>query len=227
MAAQVQAATGGATYGGAGYGVTARGTGWTRAAALTGVVFAVLLIASFLLTANSPSTSSSAAKVGHYYVTHQHRIGASALLTMLAVAVGLGFYLYLRTYYRRVIGVDWLASLFFVGAVVFALSGVLGAGLQFAAADHPKSLTPQTLQLLNTLEENVGWAALCTGLILLYVALGIVILRLGMPRWLAWLSWLMALLAASFFLSFIPFLVAPLWAIVVSIRMAMRNPAVT
>jgi hypothetical protein len=74
--------------------------------------------------------------------------------------------------------------------------------------------------------QNLSWAALSSGLCLLYIALGIIMVRTRiLPSWLAWVSWLMAALAASFFLSFIAFVAVPIWAIVVSIRLGMRNPS--
>jgi hypothetical protein len=37
----------------------------------------------------------------------------------------------------------------------------------------------------------------------------------------------MALLSLTFFASFVPFLVVPIWVLVVSIRMARSNPSIT
>jgi hypothetical protein len=198
-----------------------------RAAALTGVVFALCLIGQFILTINTPSTKSSAAKITSYYLSHKSRIGTAGLLTMLAVAFGLGFFLYLRTHLRRRCGVDWLPSLFFTGGVIFAISGAIGGGLNFALADSPEKVSPSGLQTLNMLSQNLSWVALSAGLALMYAAIAIAIVRTGMaPRWVAWVAGLMAVLGVTFFLSFIPFLLTPIWVLVVSIRMATRNPVV-
>jgi hypothetical protein len=198
-----------------------------RVAALTGVAFAACLIIQFILSVNTPSANSTAAKITSYYLAHKHRIGASGLLTTLAVIFGLGFFLYLRTHLRRLSGVDWLASLVFLGAVIFGVSGAIAGGVQFALSDSTNTLSPDTLQTLNSLMQNLNWSGLSVGLALLYAGLAIAIARLGIaPRWLAWVSWLLAVLAATFFLSFVSFLVTPVWVIVVSIRMAMQNPVV-
>lgn len=205
---------------------TAGGTGWTRAAALTGALFVALVVPGVLLTMGSPSSNASATKVSHYYLTHQHQVGGAGLLVIASVVAGLGFFTYLRIYFRRITGLDWLPSLFLTGAIVFGVSGAIGAGVNLTLSDSPKSFSPDALQALNTLSQNLSWAALCAGLALMYIAMGVVIVRTRiLPTWLAWGSWLMALLAVTFFLSFVPFIGVAVWVLVVSVRMAARNPS--
>jgi len=203
------------------------GTPWTRAAALTGVLFVVLVVPGVLLSMGSPSDKATAPTIAHYYVTHKGRVGGAGLLVMLSVIVGVGFFVYLRSYFRRITGRDWLSTLFFTGAVLFAISGAVGAGINLALSDKPNTLPAQSLQLLNNLGQNLNWPLTCGGLGLVYIALGIIVVRTRiLPAWVGWLSWLMALLSATFFLAFIPFIAVPLWVLPVSIRLAMSNPGV-
>lgn len=202
-----------------------QGNRTTRLAALSGVVFVALLVVGFLLTSGAPATSASAAKIQHFYLTHSH-YGLGAFLIVLSVAFGLFFFGHLRAYFRAFPGVEWLSSIFFAGAIVFGVAGAVSAGLAFALADHPKALSAQSLQLLNTLESNLSWPFLSIGLTVLYAAAALIIYRSrALPVWLAWASGLLGLLAASEFLAFISFIGTAAWVLYVSVTMASRNPS--
>ena len=205
-----------------------QGTRATRLAALAGVVFVALLALAYSLTSGAPSTSASAAKIQHYYLTHHNHQGSGAFLIALSVVFGLFFFGYMRAYFRAFPGLEWLASIYFAGAVVFALCGAASAGLGFAVSDHPKALSAQSLQLLNTLASDLTWPFLSIGLAVMYLAAGFIIYRSrALPVWLAWASLLFGVLAATEFLAFIPFLGTTLWVLYVSIIMATRNPSLS
>jgi len=196
-----------------------------RISALSGVLFIVLVVAGVFSSGNTPGTNASAATVRHFYLTHKSQTNISALLTLLAVIAGLFFYGYLRAHFRRDAGNDWLASVFFGGAVVFGISGAIGAGVNTTLTDSTKSLSASSIQLLNTLSQDLNWPATCVGLAVLYLAAGCMIYRSGMfPRWLAWVSWVFAVLAASVVLSFVPFIGTAPWVVVVSVMLARRAP---
>jgi hypothetical protein len=199
---------------------------WTRIAALTGVVFVVFLVPSVLMTSGAPNSSASAAKVQHYILANKSHYSLGAVLSVLAVVFGLSFYAYLRAYFRSLPGVEWLASLFFGGAIVFAVGGAIAGGLDATIGDHPSALSGASLQLLNTLSSDFNAAAIGIGLGVLYLSAGFIIYRSrALPVWLAWVSWLLGLLGASFVLSFAALIVTPLWVLYVGILLASRNPA--
>jgi hypothetical protein len=202
------------------------GTRSTRLAALSGVAFIVFLVPAVLLTGNSPSTDASAARVQTYYLAHKGRYGTAALLTVLAILFGMFFYGYLRAYFRKHAGMEWLSSLFFGGAVIFAVSGGVGAGIDSLVADHPAALSASSLQLVNALEGNLNYPLTCAGLTVLYFAAGFVIYSSrALPTWLAWVSWILGLVSASFFLGFIGLIAMAPWALIISIMLASRNPS--
>ena len=204
------------------------GTRWTRIAALTGVAFVVCLVPAVLLTSGSPSSSATAAKVQTYILAHKSHYSLAGLLSVLAVVFGLFFYGYLRAYFRGLPCMEWLASLFFGGAIVFAVAGAFNGGLDLTIGDHPSALNAGSLQLLNTLSMDLAAAALAIGLGVLYICAGFIIYKSrALPVWLAWVSWLLGLVAATFFLSFASLIVTPLWVLFVSILLASRNPALT
>jgi len=202
------------------------GTRATRLAALTGVLFVAFLVPAVLLTSGSPDSNASAAKVQAYFLAHKNRFGASAWLSIMAVIFGTFFFGYLRAYFRKHAGMEWLSAIYFAGAIMFAATGIIGAGVDALVADHPSSLTASSLQLVNQMEMNLNYPALCASLAVLYIAAGFIIhSSRALPMWLAWVSWLFGLLGASFFLGFFALVGMAIWAVVISIIMATRNPS--
>jgi hypothetical protein len=199
---------------------------WSRIAALTGVIFAVVLVPAVLVTSGAPDSNASAAKVRAYVLTHKNHYSLGALLSILAVVFGLFFYSYLRAFFRRLPGNEWLASLFFGGAIVFGVGGALAGGVDASLGDSPASLSAGSLQLLNTLSEDLNVATLATGLAILYLSAGFIVYRSrALPVWLAWVSWVLGVAAASFLFTFFALVATVLWVLYVSILLASRNPA--
>jgi hypothetical protein len=204
------------------------GTRGTRIAALTGVIFVVLLVPAVLVTGGSPNSNASAVKVQVYVLAHKNHYSVGALLSVLAIVFGLFFYAYLRAFFRSQPGLEWLSALFFGGAVVFGVGGALAGGIDATLGDSPGSLSAGSLQLLNTLSMDLNVAAIAVGLGVLYLSAGFIIYKSrALPVWLAWVSWLLGLLAASFVLTFIALVVTVLWVLYVSILLATRNPSLT
>jgi hypothetical protein len=204
------------------------GTRGTRIAALTGVIFIVFLVPAVLVTSGSPNSKASAAKVQNYVLAHKSHYSVGALLSVLAVVFGLFFFGYLRAFFRRLPGLEWVSALFFGGAIVFAVGGALAAGLDAAAGDHPASLSADSLQLLNTLSTDLNSGAVAVGLGVLYLSAGFIIYKSrALPVWLAWVSWLLGLLAATFILAFVALVATVLWVLYVSILLARRNPSLS
>ena len=202
------------------------GTNGTRWAALSGILFAALLIPGVLMTSGSPGTSASAAKIQSWYLAHKSLMGTSTLVTLLSVIVGLFFLSHVRSCFRRYEGTGRMTSLFWAGVIIFAMSGAVGAGINSTFADNPGALSPGSLQLLNALASNLNYPATCIGLAVMFLGAGLVIRKSRvLPQWLAWVSWVLAVVAASFFLGWIALLGAGLWVIVVAIMLAVRNPA--
>src|SRR5258708_19472437 len=73
---------------------------WSRFAPLNGVLFVVLLVASFSVGGSSPGTDDSGSKVISFYREHQNAQRASALLGALAVVFFLFFAGALREHLR-------------------------------------------------------------------------------------------------------------------------------
>jgi hypothetical protein len=202
------------------------GTRWARWAASAGLLFVVFLVVSFLML-HTPSSGDSAAKIGHYYTKHKTVVDVSGLLTYLAVFTGVWFFVWLWSYYRSFPGQQVTAAVALVGAVLFAISGTLTAGIDFAFADHTKKLNDGALVALNQLQADLTYPMTIVGLSLLFTASGIVIYRArAFPRWLAWVSWVLALVALVPVVAFFAFLATPIWVLIISVLL-FRMPAGT
>lgn len=208
---------------GAGAAESTRGARWV---ALSGVLFSVLLAFAVLMTSGMPDTKD-AAKVQAWDVKHTGLVGGSALVTMAAVIVGLYFLTWLYSHFSRQ-RAGWMGTLFLVGVVLFAGSGVLGAGVAASVSSDAKHLSVGSLQLLASLNQNLNYPMTLAGMAVMYLAAGFLIRRtLLLPGWLAWASWVLAVLSVSFFLGFVALIGTALWMIVVAGTLIARPPAET
>jgi hypothetical protein len=197
---------------------------WARWAAGAGFLFVVFFVVSFFLT-NTPSAGASAAKIGSYYLAHKKQVNISGLLVYLAVFVGAWFYTWLWRYFRSFPGQEVPAVVSLVGAVIFAVSGALSAGINFSFTDHTKQITPGALVALNQLENDLTYPMTIVGLAVFFAAAGAVIYRArAFPRWLAWVSWVVALVALVPPVALFALLATPIWVLIVSFLL-WRMPA--
>jgi Domain of unknown function (DUF4386) len=184
---------------------------------ITGVVFVVLLVASFFVNSSTPSSSDSGAKVIAYYLKQSNKRSAniSALIIDISVVVGLFFFGYLRARLRDTDIGARLAPVAFAGAVIFAISGLGAAGTTFSLTDTPKHLAPDAAQALNLLNQDLFFPTLTIGIAVLALATGIIIVKSKMlPRWLGWLSIVIGVVGMAGPFGFFAFLAAPIWFLI-------------
>ena len=161
----------------------------SRHAPLTGIAFFALLAVGFVLTWNTPSSNTSAAKVLSFYTSHQHQQKAGNYLIGLSLFFGLFFLGNLSGFLRRDPAVARLAAIAFGGAVLFAAAGGVSAGVGFALADVPHHLNAGAAQALNLLSNDLGTLMLIGGLGVVLMATGLAIVRSGLlPRALGWFA---------------------------------------
>ena len=143
-----------------------------KLAPLTGVLFFLVLLASVLIGSNSLSASSSAAKVLAHFKSHHNGAEISGILTVISVFIGVIFYGQLRDYLRlhdRSRG--WTATAF-GGVILFAASGALSAGVNFALTDSPSHLSPTAAQVLFLVNQDVSNGLSLAGIALLLFCFG-------------------------------------------------------
>ncbi|HLX18943.1 MAG TPA: hypothetical protein VKR23_02220 [Gaiellaceae bacterium] len=194
-----------------------------KLAPLTGVLFFLVLLVSVLGGGNSLTAKSSPAKVLAYYTKHKTNTEFIGILTVLSVFIGVIFYGQLRDYLRRHDGSRGLTATAFGGVLLFAASGGVSAGVDFALSDSPKHLTPAAAQVFNLMEMDVSGGLSLAGIALLLFCFGWAILNTGLlPKWLGWVAFPLTLVALVPPLGFIAFIGVGLWTLIVSIAMWRR-----
>ena len=198
--------------------------GSSRWGALAGVVFGVALAVVSFMTAGEPD-GSNAAKVQAWEVKHTTLMNVSVVVIMLTVIVGMYF---LTWVHSQLVGREagWPGAAFLLGAVIWAVSGLISAGLHAVIGGDAKHLSTGALQLVASLDSNLTYPMACTGVAVMFLGAGFLTRRSGLlPGWLAWVSWVFVVFGASFVLGFVAILGAALWVIVVGIILSTRNPA--
>jgi hypothetical protein len=169
---------------------------WSRIAPLFGVLFVAFVLASVLVGGNTPATNASPVSILHYYRTHKHQVGISALLIPPAVVFGLIWFSYLRNWLqRRDVDPRW-GILTFAGGVLFAVSGGIAGGVLIAlndALDHLTLSSAQTLNYLQSEDMTSILGSMAFGL--MAIAAGVAILKSAvLPTWLGWVSLVLGIL---------------------------------
>jgi hypothetical protein len=156
-----------------------------------GLVFFALVAVAVFVTPSTPSTNATAAKVVAHYHKNQGLYYFSAYVIMVAIIVGLAYFWYLREYLVRIPENRRLLTVAFAGAILFAVSGAVGAGLNFALADgsHRANLPASTMQTLNLMSNDFQLPIAAAGAATFLIVTGTLVLRNGgLPRWLGWVA---------------------------------------
>lgn len=165
-----------------------------------GLLFFVLIAASVFITPNAPSSNATVAKVVTSYHDHQGAYYVGAYLIVLAVIVGLTYFWYLREYLGQVPASRRLLTVAFAGAIVFAVSGTVSAGLNFTLAEgsHASNVTGTTMQTLNLLKSGFDVPITAAGSALFLIVTGLIVIRNGgLPRWLGWVAVVFGVISAT------------------------------
>jgi len=195
-----------------------------RLAPLTGVVFAVLLAVTFILTWNTPGIHDSGLKVISYYKAHNGRL----LLGNFLGAVSVGFFLFfvasLRSYLRQFPGAEGPSALALAGATLLGVGGTIFSSLSFALGDARNSISPAAAEAINVLNIDFFWP-FTIGVAVFGIGIGLTIVNSGaLPKWLGWVAFVLGVVAFTpvGFFSFIVFLP---WSAAVGIMIYMRRDA--
>jgi hypothetical protein len=192
-------------------------------APLTGVLFVVLTVVSFLVGGEPPDPDDRVGEIVEYWVDNDAANMVGAVIESLAAVSLLFFAASLRRVLRRdeeVAGVLSVAAL--AGGIVAAAGIGVDASIRFAAADLADEIDPGTIQTLNAMWSNFFFP-MVIGLATLILATGLSALRTRViPVWLAWIGFV---LVVVFFTpaGFIAFLASSLWILIVSILLWRRE----
>ena len=203
---------------------------WERRAALGGLGFVVLAIAGNALMGSTPALHGEAAVVAEFYEGEPTRISIGMSLSLISLFF-LAFFLgVLRRVLAAAEGPDgWLTPVAWGGGMAalallaagFALNAV---GALRARADEPVS--PEAAAVFYDGSMALTGLAATLAMAVLLAATAAVSLRAGaLPRWFGVLSAVLALLGVVTPVSFLLFLLFPLWVLVASVLLARRHPA--
>lgn len=186
-------------------------------APLTGVVFVLLFVASFIVVGDAPDANDPVQEVVSFYTENDAETTIGALL----FGVGAVFFLFFVGSLRSVLrtaegGTGWLSNVAFAGGIVAAAGMLIFAGLGFTLGDVAEDLDPGAVQAINALSFDLFFP-LAGGIVVLLFASGLVSVRTEvLPRWLGWAGLVIAV--ASFTpAGFFAFLASIAWVLVVSI----------
>lgn len=200
-----------------------RRTGAAALAPLTGALFVVLTVVSFILGGEPPDADDRVRKVVEYWVDHDAANMIGAVMEGLAAVSLLFFAATLRRALRREEDDAGILSVVAMGGGIVAAAGIgVDAAIRFAAADLAGDVDPVVIQTLNAMWSDFFFP-MAIGFATLILAVGLSALRTRViPVWLAWIG---LILVVAFFTpaGFVAFLASGLWFLVVSILLWRRE----
>lgn len=189
---------------------------------LTGALFVVLIVVSFLVGGETPDADASAREVVKYWTDHDSENMIGSLVEALAAVSLLFFAATLRKTTNRWVSDSVLPLVAFAGGIVAAAGIGVDASIRFAAADVAGDVDPAVLQSFSALWSNF-FLPMVIGVAALVLATSLAGWRSGaLPKWLAVIG---VLIFIVFFTpaGFIAFLVSGLWIIVLSVMLWRRG----
>ena len=199
---------------------------WERWASLTGAVFAILLVVSFVVSGETPGADDSVQDVVSFYSENESQVTISAILSGLSAVFFLFFVgslgSVLRSAEEATAGLSAVAR---AGGAVAAVGLLIFAGLMFTLGDAADTLEPEATQTLNALNADLFFP-LAGGLATFLFATGLVaVRRRALPGWLGWAALVIAV--ATFTpLGFFSFLAFIAWVLVASLVLAFGRAGV-
>ena len=187
---------------------------------LTGILFAVLLIVSFIVQGSPKSADKPAREVVQWYLDNKDSAEASAFIGTLA-AVALVFF---GGYLRKVLdGAGTMLSILpLIGLAIVAVGGALDNMLLFAAAERADDVPPVAIQAIQAIWDN-DFLPLFLGVVVFNWSVGLAVLRTGaLPKWMGWWGIVFGVVALAGPIGFIGALGAAVWVILASIVLSMR-----
>jgi hypothetical protein len=197
----------------------------SRLLPLFGVLAVAFVVIAFVVIGNTPDVDDSIAKITNFYRQHDTDVSAGGVLLMAAAAAFLAWAVQVRSVlFLREGGSATRTTLGLVGAVLFAIGMTTFAGLNIALGDSPDKYEPATLQVLNTLSQDL-FTTLAVGALLTLLGNGLAIIKTrAFPVWLGWVSFIGGLFIFTPLFP-VPFFALAVLIVVSSVMLAMRPEA--
>jgi hypothetical protein len=190
---------------------------------LTGVLFVVLLIASFAIAGEPPEADEPVAEIVEHYVDNDDAIWASTLIGGLAALSLLFFGAYLRKLFAAAERPDGgvLSALVLTATAIIAVGAGIDLTISVALVEAAEDVDPVAVQALQALWDN-DFVPIAIGIVLLLLSSGLSIVKYGaLPKWLGWVAIVLAIIGMTP-IGFFAFPAGGIWVIVVSILLAVR-----
>lgn len=202
---------------------------WNRIAAISGIIFVVLLIVGLMMASDFPDSSDPDADWLAYY-GDDGRLIRNIIGAYMMVAAAIAFVVFFAVFFRNLrlaSGDEVLPTITFITGIMF-LTTLLGASLLAVVAANLKlgdSTTPtadfgRTLPAAGYVLFLIGGGFSAAAMI---VSASIIVLRTRvMASWVAYLGFIAAI-ALLFAAVFIPMIALPIWVLVVSVALLRRS----
>jgi hypothetical protein len=195
-------------------------------APLTGVLFLVVAIVSFIVSGEPPDpTEDSTQEIVEFYVDDDSAQMFGAALEGFAAVLFVFFAGTLRRTLRDAEGPGGtLSAVAFAGAIIFAIGLAIDGTLTFTLAETAEDIDPVAVQAISALWHN-DFLPFAVGTMTFLLATGISLVRHGaLPRWLGWIAILLAITAITP-IGFAAFLGAAILVAIFSVILTMRARA--
>lgn len=189
---------------------------------LTGVLFIVLLIASFAIGGEPPEASDDVGEIVDHYVDNKDAIIGGSFVSV-AAALSLIFF---AGYLRKILssaedGGGMLPGIVLVGASIIAVGAAIDATILVSLAEAAEDIDPVAVQALQALWDN-DFVPLALGAVTFLLSAGIAVVRSGaLPVWLGWVAIALAVVGMTP-VGFLGVIGGALWILVVSVMLSVR-----
>ena len=192
--------------------------------ALTGVAAVIVGAIAVIISGEPEEASKGAEKVVAHYAENKDQIQISAIVGVVAAALLVFYFGYLRKVLRRAEGDNGTLSVVaLVGAGIIATGISIDATLSFAIAEAvDDKVDPTAILAMQAIWDN-DFMPIALGTIIVLFAVGISIVRHGaLPKWLGWVAIALGIVSMTP-VGFAGVLGLLLWIIITSILLAVRG----
>lgn len=188
---------------------------------LTGVVFVILGIVTFLVGGEPKSADEPVREVVDYYVDNKSSVEAAAFIGVAATLFLVFFGAYLRKVLHAGAPDEWLSLVSFAGLVVIGIGFAIDSTIAFALAESAEDIDPTAAQALQALWDN-DFIPIMLGVLMFLWATGLSVLRHGvLPKWLGWVMVVLGVVGITP-IGFISALGAAILVLVLSVLLSLR-----
>jgi hypothetical protein len=190
---------------------------------LTGILFAVLLVISFIVAGEPKSADDPPNEIAKWYLDNKDSAEIGAFIGTVAGAVLIFFGAYLRKVLSAAEGEpSMLPVLVLVGLSIVAVGGAIDNMLLFATAERADDIPATSVQTIQAIWDN-DFLPLFLGVLVFNWSAGISVLRSGaLPKWMGWLAIAGGVISLAGPIGFIGALIAAIWIIIASILLSRR-----